>query len=275
MSDGKSTTRRGLHYRLVVSRYDRVSGMLIALLILLGIVVLIMLSIWLTNQIWATQVAVPVVMKEIGDQEDDPWGPGHDIEPPAPQETDLEEEEMEDVIKAVADAMATRAAMIERGVSGEGKGKGGGGTGQGRKGARRRWNLRFQEGNTLETYARQLDFFGITLGLLEPDDKVLIISKLSQKRPERRLVSRDSMKKRYRFTWTQGSLEEADEELLERAGIAVRRRTIYKFLTPSLYRKLIIMEQERAGGKKVRSTRFGIKTAGSGYEFYIIGQTHF
>ncbi|MBN1590350.1 MAG: hypothetical protein JW888_12615 [Pirellulales bacterium] len=246
--------------------------MLIALLILLGTLVSIMLIVWLTNQVWGSEKAVPVVMEEIGDQEDDPWGPGDDIEPPPPMETDLVEEELDEILDAVEDAMATRSAMLERGVSGEGTGKGGGGTGRGRKGARRKWELRFDKGNTLEAYARQLDYFKIELGILQEDDQLLYISKLSQPRPVTRKGPREA-EKRYRFTWTQGSLERADRDLLTRANIDVGRKVIYKFLPPPLYQQLAVMEKDAARGQKVRSTLFGIKSDGDGYQFYVMRQS--
>ena len=260
-------------YRLGVSRYDRTAGMLIALLILLGMLVFLMAAIWLTNRMLATAVAVPIVMEEVGDQEEDPIGPGDDIEPPPPMETEILEEEIEDVLEAVEDAMATRAAMLQKSVSGEGTGEGGGGTGKGRKGAPRRWELRFREGNSLSTYAQQLDYFGIELGVLKPGNKVLYISNLSRRRPNTRTGSRED-EKRYRFTWTQGSLEQADRTLLERAGVDIGRSRIYKFLPPPLYQKLRVMEAEHAGGKKVRSTLFGIKSSGSSHEFYVMRQSY-
>ena len=77
---------------------------------------------------------------------------------------------------------------------------------------------------------------------------------------------------RYRFTWLQGSLEQADRDLLGRAGIDVGRNIIFKFLPNDLYQKLAAMEKQRAGGKKPRTTVFGIRSAGSGYEFYIMRQ---
>jgi hypothetical protein len=246
---------------------------LVSLLILLGVAVGMMVIIWLTNQVFTSQAAVPIVMEEIGDQEEDPIGPGHDIEPPPPQETDLEVEEMDEVLEAVEDALATRAAMLERRISGTGTGKGGGGTGLGRKGAPRRWELRFKEGNTLETYASQLDYFGIELGVLMSGNKVLYISRLAQMRPQTREGPRDT-EKRYRFTWTQGSLEQADRMLLARANIDAGGGVIYKFLPDALYQKLRVMEAEYANNRKVRSTLFGIKSSGGDYEFYVMRQSY-
>jgi hypothetical protein len=265
----ESSSTKQEQYCLVVSRYDRVASMLISLLILLGLTVLMMLVLFLSKQVWGSVKSVPIEQMDIGDQEEDPMGPGDDIEPPPPQETDLEEEEMVEVLNAVEDALATRSAMLERAVSGTGTGKGGGGTGRGRKGVRRKWELRFTEGNTLETYAQQLDFFGIELGILRPGNKVLYVSGLSRARPLTREGPRDA-EKRYRFTWTQGSLEEADRLLLAKAGVDVGRNMIFKFVPGPLYQKLAAMEQEASGGQKVRSVLFGVRSAGGGYEFYVM-----
>jgi hypothetical protein len=263
---------------LALSRYDRVSGLLISLLILLGCIFLALLSVWWSHRVFTADVAVPVVMEEIGDQEEAPIGPGHDIEPPPPLETDLVDENTEQVLDTVDDALASRSTMLEPGVAGgsrygvpggTGHGKGGGGTGLGRQGKPRRWELRFTEGNTLETYARQLDLFGIELGILRPGNKVLYVSGLSRARPLTREGDRDA-EKRYRFTWTQGSLEEADRLLLAKAGVDVGRNILFKFLPPEQYQKLAAMEKEASGGQKVRSVVFGVRSAGAGYEFYVI-----
>jgi hypothetical protein len=229
----------------------------------------LMLITFLTSQIWGSEKAVPIEQMDIGDQDDDPLGPGDDIEPPPPQETDLEEEEIDEVLESVEDALATRSAMLERAVSGEGTGKGGGGTGRGPRGRPRKWELRFTEGNTLETYARQLDYFGIELGVLRPGNKVLYVSGLSRPRPMTRQGDR-AAEKRYRFTWTQGTLEDADRLLLSKAGVTVGRDIIFKFLPPAQFQKLVALEREASGGQKVRSVLFGVRSAGGGYEFYVI-----
>ena len=92
------------------------------------------------------------------------------------------------MLNAVADAVATRAAMLERRVSGDGApaaaGRGGGGTGHGRKGKPRRWEVMFDKGLTLEAYAQQLDFFGIELGVLRPNNRVEYAFNLARIAPQ-------------------------------------------------------------------------------------------
>ena len=260
-------------YRLEVSSYDRVSGMLISLLILLGLAVLIMFIVWLTNQIFLHHEPIPVLSAEIG-QPDDPWGGSDDIEPPAPEE-EIIEEEIEETLEAVTDAIATRATMMSRRVSGDGTGRGGSGTGRGRKGISRNWEVQFIKGNTLDTYARQLDFFKIELGVRRPGNKIEYASNLSAKRPKKRTGPTDA-EKRYYLTWRRGNLQEADRDLLRKAGIEPGSGPIFKFLPREVEALLYGLEQTKSGSraKKIRMTRFGLLPDGDGYKFYVMRQSY-
>jgi hypothetical protein len=270
-------------YRLETTRYDRVAGMLLALLTLLGVLVSVMLVVWLTSRIFATQAAVPVTLEEVGSEED-AWGPGNDIEPPPSGESDLADEETEEVLNAVADAVATRLAALENPVMGAtdrggigqggGNGRGGGGTGHGRKGRPQRWEVMFDRGLTLESYATQLDFFGIELAVLMPDKRVEYASHLVRSRPDRRSGPADA-DKRYYLAWKRGELQQADRELLNRAGIQVGTNIILKFLPPETEQKMAALEQATAGKREARSTLFGIRRGTTApYEFYVIRQTY-
>ena len=266
----------GKLYRLRVSRYDNVAGWMLALLIVLGTLVACMLLVWLSNQIFASTEPVPITLEPIGDG-DPPWGDGDDIEPPPAEETELLEEEIEEFLDAVADAVATRVAMLESPRPG-GTGRGGGGTGTGRGGRPRRWEVQFAEGHNLDTYARQLDFFKIELGVLipaEPANKVFYARNLSKARPDRRTGLADA-EKRYYLTWQRGGLVKADRELLAKAGIEHRNRLILKFLTKKVEAELVRLEKQKAGDKadRVRTTRFGIQGDGDGFEFYVTKQTY-
>lgn len=261
-------------YRLEVSRYDRAASMLISLLVLLGIAVLVMFIVWLTNRIFVHHEPPPVLAADLG-QPDDPWGGSDDIEPPAPQETDVLEEEIDETLEAVSDAVATRATMMSKRVSGDGTGRGGSGTGRGRRGSSRNWEVQFIKGNTLETYARQLDFFKIELGVLRPGGKIEYANNLSARRPQVRSGA-TAEEKRYYLTWRRGELQEADRDLLRKAGIEAGRDQIFKFLPPPVEAALVGLERTQAGGRddKIRMTRFGLLPEGDGYKFYVMRQTY-
>ena len=278
------------HYGLRVSPYERVASMLLAVLVLVGMTVLALFIMWLTSQIFAGQASVPIVLEDIGTGEGQ-LGEGMQLEAPLMeqlgQESDLEEPQVENMLAAVADAVASRAALLEDPMLGEETRMGpGGSTGDGRMlgpggghgkggGRARRWEVQFLKGNTLETYARQLDFFGIEMGVLMPGNKLTYVSNLAKAKPDVRTGTADK-EKRYYLTWRQGELKQADVELLGRAGVAAEGKLILKFLPPEVESWLAEIEKARAGAeaKRVRATHFGIQTEGDGYTFFVIEQSY-
>lgn len=270
------------HYELKVSAYDRVSGMLLALLVLIGSSVLALLIIWLTSRIFPTQAAVPIVFEEIGEG-GGAMGDSLEMESPSMDETDLVQPELTDKLSAVTDAVAACSAILENPalyaeMAQKGSGSGDGrmkGSGPGRAGRPRHWEVRFIEGNTVETYARQLDFFKIELGILLPGNKVNYVYNLVKSKPDSRIGPADT-EERYYLTWRRGGLQEADRQLLQRAGVKSEGRLILKFIPRELEGQLVGMERGRAGNQAndVRATYFNVVPDGRGYKFNIIDQTY-
>jgi len=283
-----ATTQTTFHEcDLKVSAYERVASMLISLLVLIGSSVLIMFILWLTSRVFASREPVPVALEEIGTGDTGLTG-GMELDAPMADElgveTDLETPSLEQTLAAVADAVASQAALLddpsltEEAISGKGGSTGDGrglgrGSGPGGTGRRRRWEVRFPPGNTLETYGRQLDFFKIELGVLMPDNRVVYASNFSTS-PRRREGPADQ-EPRYYLTWEKGGLEQADRELLARANVDPGR-WILKFIPRELELRLLGLEQKRAGerARSVRTTYFGIRPKGRGYEFYVMDQTY-
>lgn len=266
-----------------VSRYERVASLLIALLILFGTAVLIAFLLWLTSQVFGSTKAVPVLLEEIGEG----GGLGDSMDLDVEEiglETDLEDPEFKDTLATIADAVALKTSALEdptfldnleKGVGGRrGEGRTAG-FGSGKPGKPRHWEVRFIQGNTLRTYARQLDYFKIEIGVLLPGNKVEYAYNLSNDRPNRRTGPADQ-ETRYYLTWRQGVLEEADRELLTLAGIKSKGRLILKFIPPELEIRLVTMERERAGDDvdKIRGTTFQIREERGGYNFYVVNQTY-
>ncbi len=137
----------------------------------------------------------------------------------------------------------------------------------------RNWELHFNRGTAKEKYARQLDFFGIELAVVMPDNKLLYVGKFTQKKPQTRLGPADQERRCY-LTWREGDLSRADVELLSRAGISSEDRVVLKILPPKVEAALAALEKAAAGDDldSVRRTRFGIRVAGDGYEFYVLEQ---
>ncbi len=266
-----------------VSPYERVASLLIALLILVGGAVVMAFLLWLTSQVFGSNEAVPVQLEQIGDGGGLGDSTDLDVEEVG-LETDLEDPEFKDTLDTISDAVALKTAVmqdptflddLEKGVGGR-KGDGRApGFGAGRPGKPRHWEVRFIRGNTLKTYARQLDFFKIELGVLFPGNKVQYAFNLSQGRPSRRTGPADQ-EQRYYLTWQQGGLEEADQELLGLAGIQSEGRLILKFIPPELEATLVGLERERAGedADRIRATTFQIRAEGGGYAFHVVDQTY-
>ena len=279
-------------YQLGVSRYDQVSSMLIALLILVGTVVSLMLIVWLTTQIFLGQAVVEIELVDIGEGEGLLAG-GMEFDGPTEEEigmeTDLDEPAVQDTLAAIADAVGAQAALLDDpALTDESQaGQGGGSRGDGRtpgfakdsgSGIARQWEVRFIKGNTLQTYARQLDYFKIELGVLMPGNKVLYAYNVSKARPDRREGPADK-ENRYYLTWRGGDLVEADRALLAQAGIQSQGRIILKFLTPELEGQLYRMEKAQAAGvneppENVRKTWFRVVEQADGYAFRIADQSY-
>ena len=134
------------------------------------------------------------------------------------------------------------------------------------------------KGATLDLYAGQLDFFGIEIGIVREGGKIDVCL------PPRQLETRYPQHHRglqeragYWLRWTQGDLEQADRELAEKAGIDPSGGWLLKFVPHDTEVKLWNLEQTRAGterSKSIKKTQFGVKTIGSGFEFYVIDQTY-
>ncbi len=139
--------------------------------------------------------------------------------------------------------------------------------------AQRNWEIRFPKGQTVETYAKQLDFFGIELAVVLPEGMLLYVSRLSADKPTTR-TGKAAEEKRFYLTWRGGELSLADLELLHRAGVEARNRVLLKLLPPELEKKLTELERQAAGprAERVRKTRFDIRASDDGYEFVVVEQ---
>lgn len=273
---------------LHVSRYDKVSSLLISLLILIGLLVLILFTAWFTSKYWPIPKAKPIAISEADDGDGDPGG-GQTPEPPNPEE--IREMEIEEPI--ITETLTTISAVVKRAVPqlddpmiahkkttgmgfghGEGRGRGDG-KGDGTGGGGLRWQVRFDKGATLDEYAKQLDYFHIELGVLMPNNQLAYVSNFTRRKPTvRRVPNPGKDEERYYLTWRRGPLQKADLELLARAGVDAKNCIIVKFMPQDLVQKLIQMEKNYAGRKRdeIRRTRFGISSSGSGYKFFVLDQ---
>jgi hypothetical protein len=273
---------------LDVSAYDRVSSMLVTVLIMLGVVVLLMFLVWLSMTFKYNPPIVPVtVVEELGGGGSGNGAPGAEqqLEEVSPDEVqDLQEVSVDQAIQAVGDAVASRAVDLDAMEGGSGFGNGEGtGTGDGRgpgpggPGTATQlpdWEVRFNA-TTLELYAQQLDFFGIELGAIGGGKKTVdYASKLSQAKPVVRTAPGDQERRRY-LVWRKGPLAQADRDLLAKAGIDPSGRIVLQFIPEPTEKQMALLEAQYAKGKKlneIRRTVFGVRNNAGKFEFYVVEQ---
>lgn len=70
-------------------------------------------------------------------------------------------------------------------------------------------------------------------------------------------------------------MQQADRDLLTRAGVDFGEHLILKFLPRETEVQLVTLERSYRGTdpKKMGKTRFGVRPVGDGFEFYVLEQT--
>ena len=137
--------------------------------------------------------------------------------------------------------------------------------------------MKFADRVTLEEYAAQLDFFGIEMGALMPDGKLILVSKLSEARPTTKTVTSGADEKRLYFTWRGGLRKAGDLEIFQKAGVnASNAVMILHFYPPVTENVLANIEIQYKNRKpiEIKRTYFVVRRAKDGYEFAVSSQTY-
>lgn len=286
---------------LRISSYDRVSSWLLSSLVITGVAVAGLLSMYFSQK-WANRpVVLPVTPVSSGGGgtggSADSMGTGDDLEQPGAAEVaELMEPQLQDTLTAVESAVNAKSAIlsdesIDLGIEptegasqgdkrrpgfggGSGGGSGGGigsGFGKGRGGPPEpQREIRF-EPQDLAEYARWLDFFKIELGVLGQDNKVYYAYNLSQAKPSMR-VGDPAQEERLYMNPTNSEFAALDRKLAEAAGIADKGQIILQFYPPPAQQILIGLERQRAGERKpeqIRRTVFRVTVTGEGFAFSV------
>ncbi|HVC94806.1 MAG TPA: hypothetical protein VND64_14000 [Pirellulales bacterium] len=288
--------RNSPHDVIEVSLYERIASMLLALLILVGSVAFCLLVAWLSRRVFYAPPSKPTdwhIEQVDGGTSDGIVGESMQMDSPTHhdinQESNIVEPAVQDTLIAllgtVSDSPAdfdesaiteTNVETDQRGARQTGDGRRPGrGDGTGRPGIppQTRWEIRFDEGSTVEGYARILDFFHIELGILNGAGQVVYVTNLTKAKPDTRTgTSKNEM--RLYMSWRRGKMKEADDELLRRAGVPTGKQVL-QFYPEPVEQTLLNLEEAFRGRKAdtIRKTRFGIRKVGNGYEFYVTDQT--
>lgn len=281
-------------------RYDRTTSTLMALIIVIAVPVVWLGGVWLTNQVWARPKPVDIEIIEVTGG-GDPEGKVGDTKkfeldapetdtPADPEEESLEEfqlEEMpEEVLSDIAEVAADLAEPqlqddpITKGIRGSKEGTGerpyGWGPGEGAMPRHLRWEIVYDNRQTLEEYGRQLDFFGIELGAIQGSNEIVYVSKFSTSSPMVRRSTGGGNDQRLYMIWRSGSRRQADLQLLERAGVRVGTGIALQFVPPDVEDQLALLERQFANrtAEEISQTRFGIRREGDGFAFFVIDQQY-
>jgi hypothetical protein len=286
MSTVAQKAKPEINVRTRLSFYDRVSSMLTAWVMLIGLLVLVMLLIWL-YMVTDVPKKQPLVYEAPGfENEENPEGVAEDMEEPGVEEfPEVEEPQLADALEAVTDVASTVRANLEEvdgnaPEMGTGKGLGdrrtkGAGRGTGNLNLKR-WRINYVVSNQKE-YARMLDSLKIEIGVFSLDSgRIEYISNLSGSKPSSRTGTRDGRM----YTVPQKAIFRAwDAKLVADAGVEVGSPDvdrIFQFYPAEVKQKLIQLEQRAVNSnslsiERVTRTRFKVEKSGGGYEFKLEG----
>lgn len=216
-------------------------------------------------------------------------GTARDLVEPGEEDIDeLLEPQLEETLDAVTDLVSDQLATLDALGGDASLTSAGGGAGDGRLPGEggdsevlprwQRWQIMFAVGNQ-EAYAKQLDHFGIELGVVGGSDQIDYAFNFTKQPPSRR-AGRPNADRRLYMTWRYGRLKMADEELLQAAGIRTDKRIIMQFLPSAIEAKLATIElayteSQNRTIKDVSKTVFEVVRRGGEYDFEVKSQeTH-
>jgi hypothetical protein len=269
-----------------VNAYDRVASLLVAMLVIVSFTVAGLVIVYVARRMINAQVAVPFQpVSAAGRPADAAMGLKRDLEPPGIEEVpDLIEPQLQDTLSALSTAIAAKSALLsDEDIDSEteiGHGSGLGdnrraGSGEGSGPEEPRREIRF-EPESLQQYARWLDFFKIELGVLGQDNKVYYAYNLSHDKPSVR-VGDPTEDKRLYMNPADTQFAALDRQLAEKAGVADKGQIILQFFPPETQAILFGLEQQRAGERKpeqIRRTVFRVTPVGDRFEFSVEEQSY-
>ncbi|WP_237228473.1 hypothetical protein [Rubinisphaera sp. JC750] len=279
-----------------VTRYDQVSSGLIATVLGLAALMGILTATWLMNRPDDVQQNVPIELIELpGGVEDGAIdetllveSPEDPIPDAAPEQMEDEIVEVEEVFESLTELAEVSAEQLVQQVetdaqtsgevgSREGTGRRARGldSGQGGLPPEQRWYIQFGDERDLDEYARQLDFFGIELGAIMPDGRLIYLLNLAAARPTQRESRSGASEARLYMSWQGGKRQQADAELFRKAGLDVKSSRILHFYPLQTERLLATLEQQYANRTiaEIRRTYFLVESDGDGYQFRVTRQS--
>ena len=280
---------------LATTQYDFVSALLIALLIAFVVLTIVVTALWLINRRIQTDDDIAIEMLNLGGYEDGApdetlkvESPEDPTDDPAVVDTPTEETQVQETIENVITDSAVAAQQVppQTQYASENSGKIGSREGTGRRplgslggdGNRaQRWFIRYGDQGTIEAYAKQLDHFGVELGLLQ-DKRIYRLSNLSQPTATKKIyTSGKEFKNQHYFTWAGGGRKKADIKLfLKKGGLKASRGIIFHFYPKKTIRTLLQLEKKESDRpvNEIQRTYFLVQKDGDGFKFIVTKITY-
>ncbi len=278
------------HVETRVSRYDRVNGWLVTMLIIVTFLVSVLFMLWLTTLRFSSRQTPPMMYSEEDPGEDKPLGEADDILEPGVEEfPEVEVPQLRDALEAVVSVSSVQAHLDVRDGSAEAMGRGRGlgsrdGGGKGGDGVipeHKRWKVIY-EANDINTYARQLSYFKIDLGAVSETNNQII--RIGDPGGARRVIRTDRKTENDKgsvyFGHQQPRMQRWDERMIrDTVGRDAESSLIVQFFNEETLSQLRAVEAEylKQQGRtllEVKNTFFKIKEVGGGYRFEVSNQTY-
>lgn len=272
-----------------VNRYDRIAGLLVASLILIGGSVATLFFVWLST-VWVfNPTLLPVPVERIAGRADHAPGVERALEAPGEEEMpEVLAPQVQIALASITDSVTSVSASwdlfeaspinISRGKRNVGDNRPRGPLGDGDNTIPRweRWEIRYLS-DSLSEYAKQLDFFHIELAAAGGKPHLDYASNFTAAKPATRRGPGKSEDRIY-MTWKSATLRQFDRQLLGRGGIDTAGRIVMQFYPQELEEQLARIEMDNARkhghstAREFLKTVFGVRPTSSGYEHYIIEQ---
>lgn len=279
--------RAGPAPQIKITAYDQVSGLLVALLAIVGAIVFVLAIAYLSQNFKFDYTTAVEVIQEDGGGNEFAEGVSDELEDPGVEEMpDVMEPQMAATLDNVTsvitnstttlDAIEGDSTLMGKGTGlGDARASGPGGPGTGGVVPRwERWQVKFST-TSADAYAKQLDFFGIELAAIGGGSKDVEYASGLSKRPVQRRIGPSKDEKRLFMTWTKGALKQFDVQILQSAGISMQGRECIQLYPPATEAEMAKLESAKLGGKALKSVKrtvFAVRSAGSGYEMYVADQ---
>ena len=290
------------------SSYDRVTSMLMSIVMGTGIIVGWLALVYYANSAYAAKAVAPVVIVEVyggGSPDGDANATGETVDVAgatqissqasnaAPEDAGLFEEPAAQAMESraldptatgdseageVAPETTTAGVGASTGVRSRSIGTGGIGIGEGGGPGNgipreKRWVFEHPAGQTVDEYKTELDSLGIELATPSGASTLVYGSHFSTSPVQRTGLVRSEQ--RMYTSWSSTSRKQFDAELMNSAGIKVNANSVIVQLIPKeVVDRISQIENAYKGRqpKEIRRTRFKIVPKGAKYDFEVLSQ---